>query len=497
MAGIDVNAKRTLAVLDIVSGTSSPKNMEERAEALLQLTNIIRLFTIKERLGSDWGKYIYDATVNALGEDSEEKLRAKRKELLGQLASLDSKELGRTAPSLRRELIGQRIFDYEPGAREAFKQFLLNLLDSEGLKTIKLSTHSPSPVSVLFSEKDATLLAFDNLYIDPQTVRMFDSKKNATDFVIRLAVALLYCRRKNLASPADVAKDSLASEYSRTLYKLWLKSLAEENNENMRIGEQLRDHDIPGAAERLMGNDAFYMTMKNMASALLVEFGPARLNLASFLGTAAFAFDEYGKDRISELVSRNRRASALCLSGTASLFDYLVKNFSLDDAYLERDFSLASMGENGWIERLPLRINAECTADYENPKEKTTVFVGLKKFVITFSSGEFIELTKAEDSFITDPVHHTCIYSVTTMLYPESGMMQGTFYAMPELDALLIELRRYGKVDEKAINRANFIFARGMRGKQPFAYFEKNGNAGVVGSFTDVMIAKPERGGRK
>jgi len=491
LVGIDPNAKRTIAVLDVVNRISSPSTVEEQAEALLQLTNIIRLFNVKERLGSGWGKYIYEVAINTLGEDAENKLRAKRKELLTQLASLDSRELEKIPVQIRKGLINQRIYDYEPPAREDFKRLFLNLVGTEDLKTVRISTHSPKPVTVLFSEGNATLLMLDNFYIDPATVRMFDSEKSATEFIARLTATLLYCKRKNLTSQADIIKDSIATEHSRILYKLWLKSLTEESDENIKIGERFKEYDILGAAEKIMANDAFYLTMKNIQSVALIEFAPSTLNFTSFVGTATFSFDDYGKDRISATLARDKQGSALHLLAATMLFDYLTKNFSLDDVYLERDFTIASVSKNDWVARLPLNILAECTADYDVVEGRLRALVGIKRFVLTFADGEFVQLTKSEESFAIDPIYHSIIYSIATMPYDEAGIMSGTFYIMPEFDSLLIELRRYGRVAEQAVNRANFVFSRGIRTK-PFKYLEKDSIAGVVGSFTDVVTTSKE-----
>ena len=83
-----------------------------------------------------------------------------------------------------------------------------------------------------------------------------------------------------------------------------------------------------------------------------------------------------------------------------------------------------------------------------------------------------------------------------TMIYPESGMMHGTFYAMPEFDVLFTELIRSGSVDVNTVKKANLMFSRVGEGKA-FTYYTKGGKTGIVGGFTDKVIAKPKGGGRK
>ncbi len=496
MAVIDTNTKRTLKVLDIVKGRTSISKPADYAEALFQLTGMIRLFNIEERLKSGWGKYIYDKTINELGDDAEEKLRAKRKAVLQALATLGQDELNNIPASLRREIIEQRILDYEPNIRETYQKLLLDLLGTKDLRFIKLSTHSPKPVSILYSEGNATLLTFDNFYIDPATVRLFDSRKDAIEFIVRLSVALIYCRRKNLMTGDDIAGDTRAADYTRKVYKSFLKSVGEENNDNLAIGDFLKEFELHEAAQRLMAKDSFYMTMKNMAPAVLIEFEPSRLHVTSFLGEGTFTFDEFGRDKITSLISRDSNGGRLYLSGVASLFDYLVKNFSSYDAYLERDFTIASISRNPWTKKLPMKIIAESTADSAKADVGTRALVGLKKLAIVFSDNEFIELVKPETDFGFDPIHHSFIYSSTTMIYPESGMMHGNFYAMPEVDVLFNELINSGKVNKQAVAKANLMFSRIGRGKT-FGYYDKGGKVGIVGGFTDTVLAKPERGGRK
>lgn len=496
MAVIDANAKRALKTLDFVKGKATPRNNEEWAETLLQLTGIVKLFNIRSRLKSGWGRYVYDTTVNKLGENAEEKLIEKRKQALKQLVSLDESELEGLSVSIRRKLIEQRIYDYEPEARENFKKLLLKLAGTSDLRTIRLSTHTPRPFSILFSEGPFVLLTFDNFYVDTMTARMFDNEKNAKAFISILATALLYCKRKGLKSASDVGKDKIAAKYSRNLYRFFHKAVIEENSSNVKIGEMFRDNDLVKAGERLMAKDKFYITMKSMAPAILVEFNPGKVYLTSFLGTAEFVFDEYGRGKIIEFNTRNKQGGVLYLSGVTSIFDYILKNFTRDEVHLERNFMPASIRKNPWVEKMPLKFYAECTADYEKAAERTNTLIGLKRFVITFADGEFIELVKPEEEFRIDPVHRTVLYSTTAMLYPESGMMNEGFYAMPELDVIFIELRRFGKIDKMAINRANYVFARAGRTKT-FHYFEKDGKAGIVGSFSGIIAAKPEKRGRK
>ncbi len=495
MVGIDVSTKRTLKVLDFVKGRSTPRSTGDWAEALFQLTNMVRLFNIRENLKSGWGRYIHDVTMNELGDNAEEKIMKKRKQALKELSSLDENQLERIPVDLRKEIIAQRVLDYEPQVREEYKGLLIKLLRTKDLRLIKLNTHSPMPISVLFSEGNSTLLTFDNFYMDPATARMFDSEYNARQFLIRLAVAVLYCRRKSLESAKDITEDKRAADYSRRLYRLFHKAVAEESSRNIKIGEMLGEYDLVGAAKMLMANDKFYITMKNLAPAILLEFEPGRLHVTSFLGMGSFAFDDYGKEKIVELISRNREAGALYLAGTASIFDYLVKTFSRDEMYLNADFTPASIGRNPWTDRLPFRMTAECTADYEMTDEVPSTLVGLKMFSITFTNGEFIELIKPEEDFYFDPVHHSFLYSTNAMIYPETGVVNGIFYSMPELDVMLAELRRAGRVDKEVIGRANLILA-GHKLEKPFEYFEKDGKAGIVGSISDTIRAAPGGGGR-
>lgn len=492
MAGIDRNTKRTLKVLDFAKGKTTPKSAEEWAEALFQLTNVIRLFNIEERLGSGWGKYVFDVTINELGENAEEKLRAKRSIAIKKLSSLKDEQLNALSPSLRRDVIAQRILDYEPSVRQAYKKLLLKLLATRNLRFIKLNTHSPKPISVLYSENNTTLLNFDNFYVDPMTVRLFDSKQHAMEFVSRFAVALLYCRRKGISTSDEIANDRLASAYSRKLYKLFLKGMVDENKSNMEIAELFRDYDIYGASRLLMAKEKFYITIRNLAQVMLVEFRPGKLHITSFIGKGKFAFDEYGKEKILESTSRDRHAGALYLSGVASIFDYLINNFSLDSVYLKHDFSPASMEDNPWAKKLPMQISAECTADYEKIEIGNNSLIGLKNVAIGFSSGDFIELAKPAEDFSVDPVHHSLFYSTNIMLYPKSGMMSGAFYTMPELDVMFMELRRFGKISKSAVNRANLITSKSRTGKT-FEYIAKDGKSGVIANLSDIMLARPKK----
>lgn len=495
MAVTDADTKRTLKVLDVVKGKTSIGKPDDYAEALYQLTRIIRLFNMSDRLNAGWGKYIYDQAIAQLGEDAEEKLRAKRKKVLKALNALDQDKLNDISPSVRRELIEQRMLDYEPSIRPIYRDFLMNLLGTKGLRFIKLNTHSPKPISLLYSEGNSTLLILDNFYVDPQTIRMFDNKKDANEFMVRLAAALIYCKRKNLISGNDVAGDAKAADYTRKLYKLFLKAVKSENESNVEIGDLLKDYELIDAADRLMAKDSFYITMKNLGSAVLLEFEPSKLYATSFFGKATFTFDEPGRDKVMELISREKQGGNMYLAGVASLFDFLVKNFSGDDVYLRRNFIPESMGRNPWVEKLPLKIIAETTADNKKTNGGTTAMVGLKKLAIVFSDNEFVELVKPASDFAYKPIEHTFIYSSTTMIYPESGLMHGSFYAMPEFDVLINELVNSGKVDKDAVAKANLMFSRVGQPKT-FGYYSRGGKTGIVGGFTDKIIAKP-KGGRK
>jgi len=496
LAVIDENAKRALAALDFVDGSFHPKKEEEWAEILYQLTNIIRLLEITDRVTSGWGRYVLDNTVKRLGTDAEEKIRVKRAEALSYVSSLDKQRLEKISPSLRRELLEQRIFDYEPPLRQLFNKMFLNLLATRDLRVARLGTYSPRPISILYSKDNMILVSLDNIYIDPQTVRIFESKDDARVFLLTLTTALLYTKRKGMYSAEEVLKDRIATDLSRSLYKLLLKSMKEESKRNMNVVEMFRDGELYRASESLMKNEGFYITMKNMTPPVLLEFENGRVYATSFLASGIFDFDEYAKRRISESIADGTHVGFLYLSSTLSLFDFITRNFSDDSVYLKTNFAPSSLQKAAWSNKLPLQIFAECTADYERASAGGRVvssFVGIKRIAIIFSSDEAIELVKPDEDFRTDPVHNSLIYSTATMLNAENGTMQQNFYAMPEVDIALSEIRKVGKIERKTIKKINAVF-RGIRTLDPFSYIEREGRPILLGSFTEKIAIRSRRG---
>jgi len=478
--------KNAVWALDKVGKGTSVDTPDELAKMVIQTTKIIRLHELKDKLESGWGRYVYDQAVSSLGEKSEYKLRNARGIALGKLSSLSKTKFNSIKDSLKEELVSLRVFDFEPEARPEFYKIINNIV-SENIKFFRMNISNPVPVSILLADEGKMLISMDRFVLPEDTLREFENENDAKLFFGNLLSLLFHCKENGLIEEDEILADKFAQKYSKEIYKLVHKGMKDE--EKIEIADHIRDGKVWEAAGMLMDHESFYRFFRNLPNLALVSFGPGIITFSSFIGEATFTLNEYAMEKMVEAMSRNKQSSREFFLSASYLYFTLVEYFMDKRVYLSRDLEPVLPDDAGWS--LPVKIDAECTADYDTKKDVDYSLFGVKNITMETSDNKFIKLLKSTDDFRIKPIDHTLVNVQAYHLPGAADIYRGAIYYSPEIFYLLNMMMVRRKLDGSIVAELNPRIPRKLN------YVRENGKTGIMSYLTDKMAAVPSKPSKK
>ena len=478
--------KNAVWALDKVGKGTPVDTPDELAKMVVQTTKIIRLHELKDKLKSGWGKYVYDQSVSALGNRCEYKLRNARSIALGKLSSLPKTKFNSIKHSLKEELVSLRVFDFEPESRLEFYK-IINGIVSENIKFFKMNISSPIPVSILMADDGKMLISMDRFVIPEAASNEFDNEKDAKLFFGNLLSLLFHCKENGLVEEDEILSDKFAQKYSRELYRIIHRGMKDEDK--IEIAEHIRDGKIWEAAGILMEHDSFYGFFKNLPNMALVSFGPGILTFSSFIGEGTFTLNEYAMEKMVEAMGKNKESSREYFLAASYIYFTLVEYFMDKRVHLSRDLEPVLPDDAGWS--LPVKIDAECTADYDTKKNVDYSLFGIKNITMETADNKFIRITKSAEDFKIKPIDHTLINIQTYQLPDSSDIYRGAIYYSPEIFYLLNLMMVRRKLDNSIVAELN------PRIPRKFRFVKEGKKTGIMSYITDKMTAVPSKPSKK
>lgn len=484
----DEKVEKALWVIDVAAGKKTAANPDDWASVVLYSTRIMQLYGLAGKL-SNWSKYVYDKNNSILGANAVYKLKAARKDALMKLSSLPPKQLSGIRPLLREDLVGLRIFDFEPELRIAYYNLLTAITSQTEMKHFKMALTNPMPLTVVASEPGYMTVMMDKPHLPAETAAEFESEQDATLFFSNFLPLILYAKQKRMFDADQVARDKLASKYAKECYKIFTKSIKKEKH--IPIAEAIREGRLWDAVADLMMEESFYNALKNMWGVTFISFGFGEMKLTSFVSETTLTLDRYGLEKMADAFEKNKNASreyfmAICLLNVA------IQDYFFDKRlYLSRELEPVLPSDAGW--KLPLSIAMECTADWKPIKplgDLPASLFGIKSIRIDTADSKFVYFGKPAEDFKADPINST-IANVTIYSLPNSEFYKGGIVFIPEALHCLASIAVNRMIDARVAAALN-----SNPGLRKLRFVSEDGKSGIVGYFTDYFKA-PQKAAKR
>lgn len=477
----DEKVEKALWVIDVAAGKKAAANANDWASAVLYSTRVIQLYGIADKL-SNWSKYVYDKSNAILGANAIHKLKAVRKDALMKLSSINQKQLSEIRPLLREDLVGLRIFDFEPEVREAYYSLLNAITRETEMRRYKIALTSPSPISILSSEPGYMVVMMDKPHLPTETVAEFENESDAAAFFSAFLTLALYAKQKKIFDSEQITKDKFASKYSRESYRIFSRSI--KKDKHIQIAEAIRSGNVWDALADLQMEESFYNAFKHMWKATLVSFGFGEMKLTSFVSETTLTIDKYGLEKMAEAFEKNKNATkeyftAICFLN-AAIQDYFVDR----RIYLSRELEPVMPADISW--KLPLTVAMECTADCKPIKPLNNLpasLFGIKNIRIDTADSKFVYFGKAPEDFKVDPINGT-VANVIIYSVPDSEFYRGNMFFIPEALHCLASIAINRILDGRIVAALN-----SNPSLRRLKFISENGKNGIAGYFTDYLKA--------
>ncbi len=483
----DEQVEKALWVIDVAAGKKTAASPNEWASVVLYSTRVIQLYDIAGKL-SNWSKYVYDKSNAILGANAVYRLKAARKDALMRLSSLAPKQLSEIRPLLREDLVGFRIFDFEPELRAAYYTLLNAITRETEMRHYKIALTNPMPLSIISSEPGYMTVMMDKPHLPAETVAEFETEKDAVIFFSNFLTLILYAKQKKMFDAEQIAKDRFASKYAKECYKVFTKSIKKEKH--IPIAEAIRAGNLWDAVADLQMEESFYNAFKNLWKATFVSFGFGEMRLTSFVSETTLTIDKYGLEKMADAFEKNKNASkeylmAVCLLN-AAIQDYFFDR----RIYLSRELEPVMPSDMGW--KLPLSVAMECTADckpIKPMKDLPASLFGIKNIRIDTADSKFVYFGKAPEDFKVDPINGT-IANVMVYTVPDTDFYRGNLFFVPEVLHCLASIAINRILDGRIVAAIN-----SNPGLRKLRFISEDGKNGIAGYLTDYLKT-PQKPGR-
>ncbi|MEM4359268.1 MAG: hypothetical protein QXT45_01930 [Candidatus Bilamarchaeaceae archaeon] len=479
---IEEDTCEALWALEVVSGSRAAATPDEFAKLLVQSTRIIRLYELKEKLGSGWGRYVCDKSVSLLGPSAEEKLMASRKTALSALLSMPREKFDSIKESLRADVAGLRVFDFEPESRLDFFKIVDRVVRGD-TRFFKLNFSSPVPVAILHSDTGKLLISLDRFYLPPEAVHEFDTEKDAYLFFSNFMTLLLHLKENSLVETESILADPFAARYIKDIYKVFSRGIKDEKK--MEIGEMIRTGKVWEATSALLEHESFYAAFKHVYGVSLMSFGLGELRFTSFASEGLFRIDRNGLEKMAEAFEKNRKTTREFFIGMCYLYATIQQFFFDKRLYLSKELEPVLPDDIGWS--LPIRIYADCTAGSELRGGILSSIVGIKNIRVETDDGKFLNVTKEDTDFTIMPLHHTLINAQTYSIPESEDLYRGAIYYSPEIFYLLNFLTIRKGFSEEIVDEINGFVPR------KFKFVKEKEMVGIVSHMSDMVAAVPAK----
>ncbi|MFH1221560.1 MAG: hypothetical protein V1492_00570 [Candidatus Micrarchaeota archaeon] len=479
---VDFETKKKMRALDKAAGTVKLK-ASETAEVFVSISEISMLFSVPRNLLSPESLLLIKHTENVFGKNADIQVYAKRKELLQRVLAFSDEELKTVSASAKEDILGLDAPAFDTDSRQQLFKLMDRCVRSEDIRHFKTSIFKNAAMVQLQIEKNIVLLSAEPFFIHPDTMKEFETRLDAHNFLSNVVFLSLYAHKKGLYSSDELKKDPFAVNLTKNIYKVLIKSIAEKP-EYLKLSDYLKNGDFWEFLMAAMKINPLYKSLRNAVYCVMLELAPnGEVIFTSLVSQGRFGFDLKSIYKVQDLKNKQVETSVLFINSLATSYYELQRMFTGNDISLRDDFEVQVNKNKLW----PVEINGSCMFDC-NTKNGINEYLGFKSLLVRFKDDKYLNLQLSEEVLKKN-------YSVLNSLFflqmlAKDNIVSMNYYFMPDIQMLLYTIWKDKRIDDTVVTSVNNME---LLYSKPFNYLRQKGEEGIVAYFGDLVKSEVKR----